>query len=126
MAGIRGKDTMPEMLVRRHLHAAGLRYRLHDRKLPGAPDLVFPRYRVALFVHGCFWHQHPGCANAVMPKSNSDFWRDKLEGNRDRDARNIDRLEEQGWRVLVVWECEIRDGQFADLPKLIRAPDPTC
>jgi len=106
MAAIRGKDTKPEMLVRRYLHRAGFRYRLHAKDLPGKPDIVLPKYRAVIFVHGCFWHRHEGCKNAVMPKTNEAFWRKKLEGNVQRDRRNEEKLKKQGWRVLTVWECE--------------------
>lgn len=111
MALIRGRDTKPEMRVRKALHATGLRYRLHDRRLPGAPDLVFPSRRIALFVHGCFWHQHPGCTAARMPKSRLDFWEPKLAGNVARDARHMVELKAAGWTPLVIWECETRDAQ---------------
>lgn len=105
MSQVRSKNTSPEMRVRRLAHASGLRYRLHRRDLPGKPDLVFPRHRVALFVHGCFWHRHPGCAKASMPKSRSDFWREKFERNVERDRQAEQELEALGWRVLVIWEC---------------------
>ena len=113
MARVRGKDTKPEMIVRRAMHAAGLRYRLHDRRLPGTPDLVFPGRRVTLFVHGCFWHRHddPSCKLARLPKSRVNFWGPKLEGNRLRDVRCVAELEAQGWKVLVTWECELKSGQ---------------
>jgi DNA mismatch endonuclease, patch repair protein len=107
MSGIRGKDTQPEMIVRRHLHAAGLRFRLHDRKLPGRPDLVLRRHQAVVFVHGCFWHQHASCRFAVMPKQNRAFWKEKLGRNRDRDRRRVAALEAAGWRVFIVWECEL-------------------
>ena len=110
MALIRSRDTKPETRVRKALHAAGLRYRLHDRRLPGSPDLVFASRRVVVFVHGCFWHQHPGCAACRMPKTRHDFWRAKLEGNVARDARQVAELEAQGWRVLTIWECDTRDA----------------
>jgi DNA mismatch endonuclease (patch repair protein) len=109
MAKVRGRDTKPELAVRRRLHAMGYRYRLHDKKLPGSPDLVFAGRRKALFVHGCFWHMHEGCALARMPKSRLDFWRPKLEGNRARDAAKVSQLRELGWEVMTVWECELRD-----------------
>lgn len=112
MSGIRGKDTKPERLVRRALFAAGYRFRLHRRDLPGSPDIVLPGRRVAVFAHGCFWHMHAGCKNAKMPSSRPEFWRGKLEGNVERDARNVEALAAQGWRVLVVWECATR-GQVA-------------
>lgn len=110
MALIRARNTKPELRVRRALHAAGLRYRLHDRRLPGVPDLVFPARRIALFVHGCFWHQHPGCAAARMPKSRLDFWQPKLVGNVSRDASKRAQLEALGWTVKVIWECETRSS----------------
>lgn len=107
MAGIRGRSTRPEMLVRRFLHRAGLRYRLHDPNLPGRPDMVFPKHRAVVEVRGCFWHQHAGCRFAYTPKSNTDFWTSKLAENVARDRRNETKLRALGWRVLVVWECEI-------------------
>ena len=110
MALIRSRDTKPEMRVRRALHAAGLRYRLHDRRLPGTPDLVFPSRRLALHVHGCFWHQHSGCAAARMPKSRPDFWPPKLKGNVERDARQEAELKARGWKVITIWECETKDA----------------
>lgn len=107
MAGIRGKNTTPELVVRRYLHRSGLRYRLHVRSLPGAPDIVLPRYRSVVFVHGCFWHQHPGCKFAYTPKSNTAFWQSKLRANRERDARQEAELREQGWTVYTIWECMV-------------------
>ena len=107
MRNIRGKDTKPELLLRRALHARGFRYRLHQKGLPGRPDLVFPKYRAAVFVHGCFWHRHPGCPKATTPATRTDFWQNKFAENTARDRRNIDQLQEAGWRVLVVWECEL-------------------
>ena len=107
MARVRGRDTKPEMAVRRYLHARGLRFRLHRRDLPGRPDLVFPSRRVAVFVHGCFWHQHPGCKRAKLPQTRADSWRRKLEANRERDVAALKALEEAGWTALVVWECEL-------------------
>ena len=125
MALIRSRDTKPEMRVRKALHAAGLRYRLHDRGLPGAPDLVFPGRRLALFVHGCFWHQHPGCAAARMPKSRLEFWQPKLAGNIERDARVLSNLEFLGWTVMIIWECETRKpNTLAMLAERIRAVPP--
>lgn len=112
MSTVRHRDTKPELAVRRFLHAAGLRYRLQQRVAGARPDLVFPSRRVALFVHGCMWHQHPdtACKLARMPKSRQGFWRPKLEGNRDRDERQRVALEAAGWTVLTVWECEVRDA----------------
>lgn len=113
MARVRARDSKPEMLVRRLIHAMGFRYRLHDRSLPGAPDLVFRGRRKAIFVHGCFWHRHPdpACKLARMPKSRLDFWGPKLQGNRERDLRQEAELKALGWDFLVVWECELRDKE---------------
>lgn len=113
MAKVRHRDSKPEMLVRRLVHSVGFRYRLHDRRLPGSPDLVFRRLRKVIFVHGCFWHRHPDptCKLARMPKSRLDFWRPKLQGNRQRDVRHQAELQALGWRFLVVWECEMRDKE---------------
>ncbi len=113
MSRIRGKDTKPEMLIRRGLHARGLRYRLHDRKLPGRPDLVFAKHHTAVFVHGCFWHAH-GCALSKPPATRQDFWRSKLEGNAARDEMAVVALQAAGWRVLVIWECSLRGPQRLD------------
>jgi DNA mismatch endonuclease (patch repair protein) len=124
MSRVRGKDTKPEIKVRRFLHAAGLRYRLHAADLPGKPDLVFPSRRIALFVHGCFWHRHddPDCRLARMPKSRHDFWEPKLRTNAERDARNVVALTATGWRVMVVWECGIaRAGSLEALANAIRS-----
>jgi len=118
MRAVKSKNTRPEMTVRRFLHAAGLRYRLHDRRLPGVPDLVFPSRRVALFVHGCFWHQHSGCLAADRPRSSVDYWTRKLDGNVARDRRHRADLEAAGWNVLVIWECEINDN--ATLERLVK------
>ena len=106
MSRIRGVNTKPELAVRRALHALGYRYRIHVRGLPGRPDLVFAKRRRAVFVHGCFWHQH-GCPQTSMPKSREDYWRSKFAANVERDERNSQRLVEDGWRIFVAWECEI-------------------
>jgi len=113
MGRVRGRDTKPEMIVRRLLHAMGFRYRLHAKDLPGRPDIVFRRRRAAIFVHGCFWHRHPdpACPLARLPKSRLDFWLPKLEGNRARDVASIERLKAAGWRVLLVWECQLKDRE---------------
>jgi len=108
MAGIRGKDTKPELLLRHAMHARGFRYRLHDRKLPGRPDLVFPRYHAAVLVHGCFWHRHQGCRYATTPATRREFWAEKFHANVLRDQRKHQALREAGWRVAVVWECALR------------------
>lgn len=109
MSMVRHRDTKPEMIVRRMVHGLGFRYRLHDKRLPGSPDLVFPGRRKAIFVHGCFWHRHPdpSCKLARMPKSRLDFWQSKLEGNRTRDLKNQSELDAIGRRWLIVWECEL-------------------
>lgn len=110
MSRVRGKNTRPERRVRSMAHRLGYRFRLHRRDLPGKPDLVFPRRRVALFVHGCFWHRHEACPLARLPKSRRDFWEPKLESNRLRDIAAKQRLESMGWRVVAIWECEtLRD-----------------
>jgi len=120
MAGIRGKDTRPEILVRQTLFAAGFRYRLHRRDLPGAPDIVMSGRRVAVFVHGCFWHQHEACKFAKLPASRPEFWANKLKGNVTRDERAVETLLADHWRVLVVWECATRDPLvFASLHKMM-------
>ena len=107
MARIKGKNTKPEMVLRRALHALGFRYRLHVSGMPGKPDLVLPRYRAAVFIHGCFWHGHD-CELFRIPATRSDFWREKLAGNRARDDAALDSLAAMGWRTLVVWECAMR------------------
>ncbi|MGX5777624.1 very short patch repair endonuclease [Methylorubrum zatmanii] len=108
MAVVRGKDTRPEMVVRRLVHAMGYRYRLHRCDLPGSPDLVFPGRKKVVFVHGCFWHRHDGCKRASTPIDRADYWQAKFLRNVQRDAQNVADLEAAGWSVLVVWECETR------------------
>lgn len=107
MRNIKGKNTKPEILLRRALHARGLRYRLHCRDLPGSPDLVFPKYRAVIFVHGCFWHRH-GCKYTSMPSTRKDFWVQKFSQNVRRDEKNVRALEQAGWRVGIVWECQLK------------------
>ena len=111
MSRVRSRHTSPELAVRKMLHADGFRYRLHCAALPGKPDLVFSKAKVALFVHGCFWHLHERCANARMPKSRIDYWRPKLRGNRRRDRLAQRKLEALGWTVVVVWECELAEPE---------------
>ena len=108
MSGIKGSDTEPEIVVRRLLHSMGYRFRLHGKALPGKPDIVLSRHRKAIFVHGCFWHGHPGCKRAKLPGSNRDFWQAKIQGNSERDKRNQDKLDALGWKVFVLWSCEVR------------------
>jgi len=114
MSSIRSKDTRPEWILRCGLHRMGFRYRLHDRRLPGVPDLVFPRYRTVVFVHGCFWHRHPGCRFATTPSSHTDFWSLKFTQNVQRDAAKSKALESAEWNVLTIWECETREVTLLD------------
>lgn len=109
MSKVRGKDTGPEMKVRRLVHGMGYRYRLHVGKLPGRPDLVFPGRRKIIFVHGCFWHGHRRCKLGRIPKSRVEFWTSKIAGNRSRDSKNIRKISSLGWRSMTVWECQLRD-----------------
>jgi DNA mismatch endonuclease (patch repair protein) len=126
MAGIRSKNTKPEMTVRRFLHAQGFRYRLHERKLPGRPDIVLPRYRVAIMVQGCFWHQHAGCKYATVPSTREETWLAKFDANQKRDQRNVSDLVSNRWNVILIWECGLRPKDFASqltwLPHAIRSP----
>jgi len=110
MASIRGKDTGPEMAVRRMVHAMGFRYRLHVRALPGCPDIVLPRHRKIIFVHGCFWHAHGCAASRRTPATNKKFWKDKFTRNKERDAKSLQALWRGGWQVLVIWECETKEA----------------
>ncbi|MFZ2987542.1 very short patch repair endonuclease [Ideonella sp.] len=114
MAGIRGRDTAPEVAVRRYLHAVGLRFQLHASNLPGRPDIVLRSIKVAIFVHGCFWHRHRGCRFAATPATRQTFWHQKFETNMQRDARNIALLEDMGWVPFVIWECHTRDELALD------------
>ncbi len=111
MAGIKGRDTKPELAVRRIAHRLGLRFRLHRKDLPGRPDLVFPRHRLAVFVHGCFWHRHEECRYSYTPRSRVAFWMEKFAQNVARDRRDQEALQDLGWQVLVIWECETRDEE---------------
>ena len=113
MRQIRSKNTTPELLLRRMLHRLGYRFRLHRKDLPGKPDLVFPSRRKTIFVHGCFWHQHPACREGRVPGTRLEYWAPKLAGNRQRDEAAQSALQEQGWQFLVVWECELRDTASA-------------
>lgn len=114
MSRIRSSDTKPEIVLRKALHKLGFRFRLHGRRLPGKPDIVLPKHRTVIFVHGCFWHRHPGCKVATTPKTNTDFWIDKFDRNQSRDTRNSEALAAAGWRVLVVWECELGNAAKVD------------
>lgn len=115
MAGIRGKNTKPELLLRRALHARGFRYRLHGRDVPGKPDLVLPKHQAVVFVHGCFWHHHQGCRFATTPSTRPDFWQAKFTANRSRDAKVASMLTRDGWRIATVWECALRKGALVTL-----------
>ncbi len=109
MSRIRGKDTKPEGIVRKYLFAQGFRYRKNDAKLPGKPDIVLPKYHTVIFVNGCFWHGHEGCKYFVWPKNHADFWRKKIAENTLRDAKNYKLLQELGWQVITIWECELKE-----------------
>jgi DNA mismatch endonuclease, patch repair protein len=108
MSQIKGKNTKPEMLVRRFLHAKGFRYKLHDKSLPGKPDLVLPKYKTVIFIHGCYWHKHESCRYFVVPKTRTEWWMNKINGNVANDLRAIAALEKEGWKVITVWECELK------------------
>ena len=112
MSNIKGKDTKPEIIVRKFLFSKGLRFRIHRKDLSGNPDLVLPKYKTVIFINGCFWHGHDNCKYFRLPKSNIEFWKTKINRNKERDILNIAKLTEQGWRVLRVWECEIRNLSF--------------
>ena len=109
MAAVKGKDTKPEMIVRKYLFSQGLRFRVQVRKLPGTPDIVLPKYKTAIFVNGCFWHGHEGCKYFRLPKSNVEFWKEKIERNIERDRESMQALLDLGWKVIRVWECELRN-----------------
>lgn len=118
MAGIRGKDTNPEMVIRKGLHRRGLRFLVHDRRLPGKPDLVFPRWRAVIFVNGCFWHGHD-CRFFKLPSTRTDFWREKIWANKQRDQLALKKLDEMGWRTCSVWECEIKGRSMDDIESVL-------
>lgn len=111
MRQVKGKNTTPELCVRKLLHEMGFRFRLHSKDLPGKPDIVLPKYRLCILVNGCFWHQHLGCPRATIPASNFDFWKAKLSRTRERDRQNITELSKLGWRTLVIWECETKNTE---------------
>ena len=120
MSCIKGKGTKPEEIVRKHLFSQGFRYRKNDKRLPGTPDIVLPKYKTVIFVNGCFWHGHEGCKYFVWPKNNADFWKKKIEDNISRDQRKIQALDSQGWRVIVVWECDLKYDKDNTLKNLIK------
>jgi len=115
MSGIRSKNTLPEIAVRQWLHSQHIGYRLHRRDLPGTPDVVIQRLGLAIFVHGCYWHRHPGCKLAYVPKSHQKFWLAKFQANVNRDKRELSELASAGWHVLVIWECQVRSGEYASI-----------
>ena len=119
MAGIKAKDTAPELVVRRFLHSHGLRYRLNDQNLPGKPDVVFRRFQCVVFVHGCFWHRHAKCRYAAIPKTRPKYWHQKFEENVARDRRTAGALRKLGWRVLTIWECQLDEKHLVRLHKTI-------
>ncbi|WP_345270558.1 very short patch repair endonuclease [Nibrella viscosa] len=114
MSRIRSKDTNPEIVVRKFLFSMGFRYRLHDSKLPGKPDIILPKYKTAIFVHGCFWHNHEGCKRANLPKSNLDYWIPKIERNKKRDVENQAKLAALGWHIIVIYECQLKAKVLSD------------
>lgn len=112
MSMIKGKNTKPEMLVRKYLHANGFRYRLHSKNLPGKPDIVLPKYKTLIFVHGCFWHGHKDCKYFVVPKTNTDFWLNKINGNIANESKVIKALKKEGWKTIIVWECDLKKDKI--------------
>lgn len=129
MVGNKSRDTKPEMQIRKLLHGLGYRFRIQRKDLPGKPDIVLPKYRTAIFINGCFWHRHKGCKLASEPSTNRDFWEKKFAANLERDARNYAALKEQGWNVLIIWECEVKEilrtKSIPGLPSRISSPYPT-
>lgn len=121
MSRIKNKNTKPEEIVRKFLFSQGFRYRKNDKRLPGHPDIVLPKYKTVIFVNGCFWHGHEGCKYFVWPKSNTEFWEKKITANKERDNRNMENLTQLGWRVLTIWECELKDSKkFFRLENLVQ------
>jgi DNA mismatch endonuclease (patch repair protein) len=121
MSAIRNKDTKLEMVVRKFLHRHGFRYRLHEKRLPGKPDLVLKKYKTVIFVNGCFWHRHQGCRYATTPATRTEFWMKKFQENQDRDIRNQQILANQGWRIIIVWECVLKQDVDHSLGKLLKS-----
>ncbi|MFW5887733.1 MAG: very short patch repair endonuclease [Bacteriovoracia bacterium] len=119
MSRIKGKDTKPEMLVRRFLHAQGFRYRLHDKKLPGKPDIVLPKYKTVIFVHGCFWHGHEGCKYFVIPKTRTDWWVEKIEITKQKDEVNYAKIKDLGFKVIIIWECDLKSSSMESTLKAL-------
>lgn len=117
MSRIRATDTKPEMLVRRFLHANGFRYKLHDKTLPGKPDIVLPKYKTVIFIHGCFWHGHTGCRYFVVPKTRTEWWLNKIDRNRENDNKAIEHLQKEGWKIIIVWECDLKKDKAEQMLK---------
>ena len=120
MSRIRSKNTKPEEFVRKYLFSRGFRYRKNDSNLPGKPDIVLPKYKTVIFVNGCFWHGHTGCKYFVWPKNNAEFWKNKIESNVSRDRKKTEALEEQGWKVIIVWECELKKDAEIALSRIVK------
>ena len=120
MSMIKSKNTKPEELVRKYLFSQGFRYRKNVRSMSGSPDIVLPKYKTVIFVNGCFWHGHEGCRYFVWPENNADFWREKISSNIERDVRNIRTLEQSGWKVLVVWECELKKAKTEETLAMLK------
>lgn len=114
MSRIKGKNTKPEMIVRSALHKSGYRFRLHRKNLPGKPDIILPKYKTVIFIHGCFWHRHQGCKYCYTPKSNVEKWQMKFQDNIERDSKVQSQLKQMGWEVIVIWECEVKSGQYIE------------
>ncbi|XVJ67443.1 MAG: DNA mismatch endonuclease Vsr [Lacibacter sp.] len=112
MSRIKGKDTKPEMLVRKFLHAQGFRYKLHDKSLPGKPDIVLPKYKTVIFIHGCFWHGHTNCKYFTIPKTRTQWWINKINTNKTNDAKAVKALKKEGWKVIVIWECKLKPARM--------------
>jgi len=112
MSMIRGKNTKPEILVRKFLHSQGFRFRLHRKDMPGKPDIVLPKYKTVIFINGCFWHGHKNCKYFVIPKTRTKWWLNKIEGNRENDKRNLNKLKKMGWNVITIWECQLKQDKL--------------
>ena len=123
MSRIRNKDTNPEIVVRKWLFSKGYRYRKNDKKLPGKPDIVLPKYKTVIFINGCFWHNHRGCRYAYKPKTRSRFWNEKFKKNREIDKKNYKKLLEMGWKLIVIWECKLKNEKDLTLKKLLKDID---
>lgn len=120
MSRIRGKDTKPELIVRKFLYASGFRYRLHDKRLPGKPDIVLPKYKTVIFINGCFWHGHKGCRYFVVPKTRTQWWLDKIERNQTNETKNFSFLKKSGWKVIRIWECDLKKKPDRVLASLLQ------